>query len=188
MDDDFFLNDNTTAIACAVYQDLYTDIEKPAAAKRLNELFEKNGFHINCGILGVKYLYTALSEYGYAETAYKLTTNPEFPSYAYWILNGMTTLCENWEFDTSCNHHMYSEVDMWLYKYIAGIRINDGAGSAVIRPCFIPEIKWVRANCGGVSVYYDDKKAEITTDIPATYIGKDGNPVSLSAGHHVISV
>ena len=183
---DFYLGDNTTAIACAIYQDLYNDDEKALAAKRLNELYSEGKYHIDCGILGIKYLYTALSEYGYAETAYKLTTNPEFPSYAYWILNGMTTLCETWDMSNSCNHHMFSEVDMWMYKYIAGIRIDEGGGSVRIEPCYIPEIDWVTASHRGISVHYDKEKIEITSDIPAVYIAQNGKEIKLDTGKNVL--
>ena len=183
---DFYLGDNTTAIACAIYQDLYNDDEKALAAKRLNELYSEGGYHIDCGILGIKYLYTALSEYGYAETAYKLTTNPEYPSYAYWILNGMTTLCETWDMSNSCNHHMFSEVDMWMYKYIAGIRIDEGGGSVRIEPCYIPEIDWVTASHRGISVHYDKEKIEITSDIPAVYVAQNGKEIKLDTGKNVL--
>lgn len=183
--DDFYLGDNTTAIACAIYQGLYDEAEKAKAARRLNELYRKGGFRIDCGILGIKYLFTALSEYGYAETAYKLVTNPKCPSYAYWILNGMTTLCENWDMSDSCNHHMFSEVDMWFYKYIGGIRIDKGAKTAHIKPCLLSEIEWVRASHGGISVYYDSEKIEIESDIPLIY--DDGeNEICLEPGRHCI--
>ena len=187
IDKDFYLGDNTTAIASAIYQDLYNDEEKIIAAKRLNELYAANGYHIDCGILGIKYLYTALSEYGYAEAAYKLTTNPEYPSYAYWILSGMTTLCENWDMSHSCNHHMFSEVDMWLYKYIAGIQIEEGYSSVRVKPCFINGLEWVRAKHKGISVYYDNNKIEITSEIPATYVTQSGDEVYLGVGKHTLS-
>ena len=165
---------------------MYNDDEKALAAKRLNELYSEGGYHIDCGILGIKYLFTALSEYGYAETAYKLVTNPKCPSYAYWILNGMTTLCENWDMSDSCNHHMFSEVDMWMYKYIAGIRIDEGGGSVRIEPCYIPEIDWVTASHRGISVHYDKEKIEITSDIPAVYVAQNGKEIKLDTGKNVL--
>ena len=183
---DLYFEDDTTAIACAIYQDLYTDEEKKIAAKRLNELFIENGCHINCGILGIKYIYTALSEYGYAETAYKLTVNPEYPSYAFWINNGMTTLCENWNMSRSCNHHMFSEVDMWFYKYIAGIQVEEGARLVRIKPCYINGLEWVKAKHRGISVYYDNNKIEINSDIPAVYVTQSGEEIHLGVGKHIL--
>ncbi len=183
----FYLGDDTTAIACAIYQDLYTEDEKAVAAKRLNELYANGGYHINCGILGVKYLFTALSEYGYAETAYKMTVNKEYPSYAYWILNGMTTLCENWDMSRSCNHHMFSEVDFWLYKYIGGIRLSEGGGFVTIKPCSVSGIKWVNVKYKGISVFYDEHKTEIVSDIPVIYIKANNEEIYLGKGKHILS-
>ena len=180
------MGNNTTAIACAIYNSLYNEEEKPLAAKRLSAVFEENGFHINCGILGMKYLYTALSEYGYAQTAYKITVNPQQPSYAYWILNGMTTLCETWDMKKSCNHHMYSEVDMWFYKYLAGIQILEGAEAVCIRPCFIDEIKWVRAKHKGIQVYWDENILEIASDKPII-LKMNHRTVNLDPGTHRVS-
>lgn len=170
IDRDFYLGDNTCAIACAIYQDLYNDDEKADAAKHLSELVAKRGYHIDCGILGMKYIFTALSEYGYAETVYKLVTNPEYPSYAYWIKNGMTTLCETWDMKASCNHHMYSEVDMWFYKHIAGIHITEGGKSVIIKPCFIKNVDYVRAKHKGIKVYWDKKTIKIKSNLPGELV------------------
>ena len=182
---DFYLGDNTTAIACAIYNSLYNEEEKPAAAKRLSGIFEENGFHINCGILGMKYLYTALSDYGYAQTAYKITVNPQQPSYAFWILNGMTTLCETWDMKKSCNHHMYSEVDMWFYKYLAGIKILEGAKAVCIEPCFLDEVKWVRAKHKGIYVYWDESVLKISSDKPII-LKMNNRSINLEQGTYTI--
>ena len=112
-----------------------------------------NDYRIDCGILGTKYIFSALADNGYSNVLYKMVTNPKMPSYAYWINNGMTTFCSSWDMTASRNHHMFSEVDMWLYKHIAGIKIK--GGEITIRPCFIDEVKWVRQSYEDISVYYD---------------------------------
>ena len=106
--------------------------EVEAAAARLNELVVENGYHIDCGILGNKYIYRALSDFGYGETLYRMVTNPTCPSYAWWMDQGMTTLCEDWEMTISLNHHMYSEVDLWFYPVPGGHPA--GRGPAHHRP------------------------------------------------------
>lgn len=184
--EDFYLGNNATAIACAIYQGLYEEEEKQKASDRLADLYEQNGYHIDCGILGIKYLYTALSEYGHVQTAYRLTVNPAYPSYAHWILNGMTTLCETWEMDHSCDHHMYSEVDMWFYKYLAGIRIMEGEEAVLIAPCFLKELGWVRASYKGTHVYWDENVLEITSDLTIILLFHGGRKV-LSAGSYKIN-
>ena len=114
-----------TFYACAIYQGLLESDEVGYAAKKLAQLVIDNGYRIDCGILGTKYIFSALSDTGYADIAMKMITNPTPPSYAYWINQGMTTLCEDWEINNSCNHHMFSEVDNWFYKYVGGIRVKE---------------------------------------------------------------
>lgn len=184
MEESFYLHDDITAIACAIYYDLYTEEEKRKAAEHLSDLIEADDYHAACGTLGMKYLFTALSEYGYADTAYRFTKNPTYPSYAYWILNGMTTLCETWEMDYSRNHHMFSEVNMWFFKYLAGIRVDEGGQSVTVSPCFPEEIDWVRASHKGVSVFWNREELRIRTDIPATVILK-GIRREVSCGEHI---
>ena len=165
IEDDFYLGNNTTAISCAIYQDLYTEEEKPLAAKHLSEILAQKGYDIDCGILGMKYLFSALSEYGFADTIYKMCVNPEYPSYAYWMNNGMTTLCENWDMKESCNHHMYSEIELWFYKHIAGIHISEGADAVTIQPCFLEGLTWAKAKHRGIEVFWDETEIKIKSNL-----------------------
>ena len=57
-----------TFYACAVYQGLLEGDGNTKAAERLAKLVEKNDYHIDCGMLGTKYIFTVLSEYGYMDT------------------------------------------------------------------------------------------------------------------------
>lgn len=173
--------DSQTGMACAIYLRLYDPCELPAAAAHLNRLVEENGCHIDCGLLGTKFIFGALSENGYAETAYRMVTNPTMPSYAWWICNGMTTLCEDWDMSDSLNHHMFSEVDMWFYKYLAGIRIEEGR--VTIRPCFLPKLQWVRARHGDIAVEWN--RSELTVDLPARAdVVVNGRAYPVGRGRH----
>ena len=160
--------DSQTAIACAIYHGLLEENEITAAAAHLAGLVRERGNLIDCGIFGMKSIFSALSENGYAQTAYDFTVNPEYPSYAHWINSGMTTLCEDWEMRSSLNHHMFSEVDNWFYRYLAGIRPGKpGFQTVDIIPCFIDTIGWVRASHRGIEVYWDSTKLVLTTPVPA---------------------
>ena len=118
--------------------------------------------------MGNKFIYSALSDNGYAETAYKMTVNPDYPSYAHWINSGMTTLCEMWDMKDSLNHHMYSEVDMWFYKHLAGINID--AVGLVIKPSFIPQLSYVKAHHRGIYVEWDESTITVNSDRDFTLI------------------
>lgn len=156
-----------TFIACGLYWGLYNDDEVPEMAEKLNNLVKDNDYHIDCGILGTKYIFTALSENGYASTLYKMVTNPTPPSYAYWIKLGIKNLCEQWLLKNekgeieSLNHHMFSEIEYWFYKYLAGIRIDENG--VVIKPCFIPELDWVKATHSDITVFWNKDKFKVKT-------------------------
>ncbi len=163
-------NSGQTAYACAIYQGLLEPDEEIKAAKRLAELVIQNDYHIDCGIMGAKYIFSALSKYGYDDILYKMVTNPTYPSYAYWILNGATTLCEHWSMKASRNHHMFSEIDHWLYKYIAGINISPEG--VVIKPHFIG-LDFVKASSMGISVEYTKEKIKVSSPVNFKIVIKD---------------
>ena len=77
------------------------------------------------GLLGTKALLNALSENGYADVAYRVAAREAYPSWGWWIVNGATTLYENWRIDAardiSLNHIMFGEIGAWYYKALGGI-------------------------------------------------------------------
>ncbi len=157
-----------TYFACALYQGLLEEDEIPVFAEKLANLVRENDNHIDCGILGTKYIFSALSDNGYADVAYDMVVNPTFPSYAHWILSGMTTLAESWSMNVSLNHHMFSEVDYWLYRHLGGIHLN--GGKITIKPSFIPQLGWVHVTHKGIDVYWDKKTLKVAVPKEADII------------------
>lgn len=78
---------NATQTACVLA--LYFDItdDRAATATQLNELVKRSG-HLETGFVGTPYLLHALSDNGYAETAYDLLLRREYPSWLYPIIKG----------------------------------------------------------------------------------------------------
>ncbi len=187
---DKFLNDpelekSQTFLACGIYQGLYEGEEIKEKARKLADLVIADGYTIQCGTLGTKYIFRALSDNGYDDVLYKAVTNPNPPSYAYWINSGMTTLCENWMMHESQNHHMYSEVDMWFYRYIAGICIDEDG--VKIEPQFIGKLDWVKAKHRDIEVSYNREKMIVKTDRKADVI-VGGKTYHVGAGEHEFAI
>lgn len=163
-----FIHNNTIGsegqldYAVCIYCGLLTPEEEITAAAELNRLVVENDYHIDCGVTGIKAIFTALSKHGYDKTLYKTVTNPTYPSYAYWINQGATTLCENWEMTSSLNHHMFSEVDHWFYKYLAGIQLRPQG--LLIEPHFIG-LKRLHAIHRQIEIFYDLEKIKITSPV-----------------------
>ena len=96
------------------------------------------------GILGAKAILGALSDNGQAQTAYRLASQNTAPSWGWWIVNGATTLYENWNInaprDISLNHIMFGEIGAWMYKGLAGIKIDEnypGFKNVILSPNFV---------------------------------------------------
>ncbi|GAB3011939.1 glycoside hydrolase family 78 protein [Niabella terrae] len=125
-------------------------------AAQLNERVKSTDFHLDVGVLGAKALLNALNDNGYPETAYKVAVQDSYPSWGWWIVNGATTLLENWDLkatrDISDNHMMFGEIGGWFFKGIGGIRTDEKApGFKHIRlqPHFPKDLQYFTASHRG---------------------------------------
>ena len=117
------------------------------AAMVLAEKVKAADNHIDCGVLGAKAMLNALSENGYADLAYDVAVQDTYPSWGWWIVNGATTLLENWDLkatrDISDNHIMFGEIGAWPYKALGGIFPDENAPGfkhTILRPNFIEKL------------------------------------------------
>jgi len=120
-----------TELSVPLYWGVTPDALKAKVAANLARRVEQDSFHLDVGLLGTKAILNALSENGYADVAYKIASQETFPSWGWWIVNGATTLYENWPIDAksdiSRNHIMFGEIGAWLYKGIGGIKPDEKA-------------------------------------------------------------
>jgi len=110
---------------------------KSGVAASLAKSATQDSLHFDIGVLGSKTLLNALSENGYADLAYQLATKETYPSYGYWMKQGMTTLPENWNMQSSLNHIFFGEISAWFYKGLGGINIDEkkpGFKHILLRP------------------------------------------------------
>ena len=61
--------------------------------ERLAERIAQNGWHIDYGILGSKYVLNMLGEYGRTDVIYKMLTREDYPGYLYWVCLLYTSRC-----------------------------------------------------------------------------------------------
>ena len=143
MKDGIPVEDTQTAYAMALCFNLCEDNEK--VASELSRLVKENGNKLTTGFVGTPYLLHALSENGFADTAYDLLFQEGFPSWLYSVNNGATTMWEHWDgikedgtmWDkvmNSYNHYAYGAVGDWIFGAAAGIKCKkDGAGYKKIK-------------------------------------------------------
>ena len=178
-------------------------------AKQLNDMIVSNGNKLTTGFVGTPYLLYALSENGYAETAYSLLLQEGYPSWLYEVNHGATTIWEHWDgirddgtfWSTdmnSYNHYAYGSVVDWLYSVAAGVQaVEEKAGfkEVVIAP--VPDKRLGRINMSFDTAYGTIKSAwhyegdqvcyEITTPVNATII-IDGEKHFVKSGVYTFNV
>jgi len=120
----------------ALQFDLTTDRKGTAAA--LADMIIANDYKLKTGFVGTPYLLHVLSDNGYADIAYALLLQTDYPSWLYPITKGATTIWEHWDgikpdgsfwsVDmNSFNHYAFGSVVDWLYEVAAGIKIDENA-------------------------------------------------------------
>ncbi len=114
--------DCQTATASMIAFGLADEDELPGLFATLTRQIERDNNHHDVGVLGMNSLMESLGQSGNAQLGADLLTAEGYPSIKNWIAMGATTLWEIWNGGGSHNHHMYSSVSAFLYKYFAGIR------------------------------------------------------------------
>ena len=115
-----------------------------------------DGKHLDVGLLGTKTILNALSANGYADLAYEVASQKTFPSWGWWIVNGATTLYENWPIasksDISLNHIMFGEIGAWYFKSLGGIYPDEqqpGFKNIILKPDFVKGLRSFEASHTG---------------------------------------
>ena len=164
---------------------------KEKAQCRLKKAVENYRYRVGTGFLSTPFLLPVLTESGEAETAYKMLENTEKPGWLGEVLDGATTIWENWEGDLSQNHYSPGAVCGWLFDTCAGIRA-EGENHLIIAP--VPGGALTHAEASYLSPYgqvesrWEKKKDKIafTITIPANCTAEiklpDGQTKQVTAG------
>jgi alpha-L-rhamnosidase len=116
------------------------------AAEQLCALVEENDRRLDFGILGAKYVFEALSRFNHGQMAMDMILRKGFPSYRHWLDEGATTMAESWPRNSSDNHHMFSDVCRWFFRYVAGLGAPDFCGRTVtFTPDFPSQLRYAEA-------------------------------------------
>jgi alpha-L-rhamnosidase len=126
--------DSQATYVRALAFDLAPDELRPQLVRRLVELVREAGTHLGTGFLATQYLLPVLAENGHLNVAYELLLQDTEPSWLTMIDRGATTIWEAWNGldqhgvpSGSLNHYSKGAVVSFLHRYVAGIRLLDGA-------------------------------------------------------------
>jgi len=154
--------DTQGSYALALRFGLLDEPLRSLAARRLNELVVKNKFHPTTGFWSSIEMLLALSDSGYHETAARMLTQRDEPSWGH-MAEQNTTMWEAFNAparNLSLNHWTHSAVSDWFWRNIAGLNPDEdqpGYASFTIRPRPTQEVTWCKAS-------YDSIRGKIVSD------------------------
>lgn len=138
-----YASGSQTELSMPLFWQVVPEDMKQKVAANLNRKVEETNFHLDVGVLGAKALLNALKDNGYGQTAYNVAVQNTYPSLGWWVVNGATTLLENWDLsakrDISDNHMMFGEIGGWFFKSVGGIMPDPsrpGFKNTLLRPIF----------------------------------------------------
>jgi len=134
---------------------------------------EKNKGRLDTGIFGTRYLGDVLCDFGEADLAVSMLTQPEYPGFGFQIAQGATTLWEQWTIKggmNSHNHAMFAGVDATFFTRLAGITaLQPGFAEIGIRPVMPKGLTFVEATQetvrGRVSVRWQRRDGAVSLDL-----------------------
>jgi alpha-L-rhamnosidase len=138
-------NGGQTSLALALYHDIVPEGKEELVLNNLLADIKQRNYHFDVGVVGLKYLFNVLREYGHSETLYRMVTQTDIPGFSYWLTQGANTLWQDWDGSMSLNHIMFGTVNEWFYEAFAGIQLDDeqpGFEHFIIRPDMLPQLDW----------------------------------------------
>lgn len=125
-----------------VFMGLVDEAQAKDIIADLNQMVIKNGYKIGTGFLTTYKVLQTLTDYGYADTAYKMMEQEACPGWLYEINKGATTTWENWLGineegvpKDSLNHYAPGAACAWLFSRVGGIRpVTPGFSEIEIAP------------------------------------------------------
>ena len=171
--------------------------KKKQTQNRLIKAVTDYNYHVGTGFLSTPFLLPVLTEAGAAEIAYNMLENTEKPGWLAEILDGATTIWENWEGNLSRNHYSPGAVCQWLFERVAGIR-QDGEQHFVIEPIPGGSLTYAegsyRSLYGRVTSRWETTKdgtafsVTIPVNCSAEICLPDGRHETVAAGTHIYQI
>jgi alpha-L-rhamnosidase len=161
---------------------------RDARARALVENIAAHGDHLTTGIVGTRYLLSALTNLGRSDVAYRIVTQPTYPGWGYMLANGATSIWELWRFVPerrmrSQNQPMLATVGTWLVRALAGIRqVGPHVGVDPVTPAGLDAAS---ATVGGVTSSWTRERGNIvlrvTIPVNATAVVRG---IEVGSGEH----
>jgi alpha-L-rhamnosidase len=142
-------NGGQTQLAVALGCNLVPDTRYAEVLTELITAIEKNDYHFDAGVIGVKKVIEVLLKNDRPDILHKLASQTGFPSFGYWIELGANTMWQNWDGSQSRNHIMFGSIGDYFYQGLAGIRpvtTAPGFREVDLRPYFPEDMRFLEAS------------------------------------------
>ena len=145
-----------------------------------------DGLINTCGIIGMRHILHVLADMGEIEAAFRFVTSTHHTCYGNWVLNGDSTLRENFKpyghptFD-SLDHHYLGDIASWMIRKVAGLSCYENIGdrnNCLIKPQFVSYLRYAKARFDSQNGRFycewrrTDDGIEIRTSLPKGTNGK----------------
>lgn len=131
-----FDDNSQFSLSFALKLDLIPQNDVAFVVDRLVNDVRKHNYHLTTGILGTKYIMEVLRDFDRRDVAVKLILQDTYPGWLN-LIDGKTTLSEQWDGGQSQNHCMFGSVDAIFYSLLAGIMVDE---TIELDPYFANEI------------------------------------------------
>lgn len=176
-----------TSQAMAIYYDVFSDEEKPAAFKVLLGQIHAENEHLDTGVLGTRVIFHVLAQFGEADLAARMIADRTPPSFGYWVEMGETSLIEDFLPEqnggaASRNHHFFGDISAFFIRRICGIDLNPDCrdvNHAILAPNFVDLLTHAEAHhdapAGRIALRWarnDDGTVTMTVEFPDAMHGE----------------
>ena len=110
----------------------------------VNQVMVLGGGHIRGGLPGAKYIVDALEQMDRSDIVNIVVARTDSPGWAYMLTHGPGSIWEEWQGTLSLDHPMFTFIDNWLYKSVAGISLSELGGyrEIVFDPRITPSLPY----------------------------------------------
>ena len=149
-----YANGSQAAQAMSLMAGLVPEEFEEKVVEELKNDVVKRGYAITAGDVGHPYLVEMLMKYGMSDILNRMTNITDKPGYGYQVVNGATTLTEDWDGPEpghphgSQNHLMLGSIEEWFYGDLGGVElIRSGLPFGEIRIAPKPQegVDWAEA-------------------------------------------
>lgn len=166
------------AQAMSLVAGLVPEKYREKVAAQLRRDIVNRSYAVTAGDVGHPFLITAALKNGLSDLINEMTNETETPGYGYQVVNGATTLTEDWDGPEpgnphgSQNHFMLGGIEEWFYGGLGGIRLLHEElpfGEVAIEPYFPEDMEHCKVRLrhpyGNIRVFWKRTGEEISLEI-----------------------